>query len=650
MKKIKIFLIFCLFISIPAFSGAQNFDEFLKIPIPGRIEGRGTHFEVKDSDYLNITLESEKEIEVVLESIPRMISLNIASSTEATTTLTLKGLEPNKKYFKYEDTHKNETEFFTDENGSYSWQQDLTNPHHVWFQEKKGTVFLPEYENKYGTWDEKTRTYTLEKDLTESVEIVESNFTFNGNGHSIVGDGSGYGIFLSWEKANNVIIKNSKIKNFTHGILVWFAWGVEIRGNNISEINGDGVHLICSSEVVLSNEISSNKEKGIGIYYYARGGERIQGLIDNNTVSNNYYGMFLLNQQGTIVEKNLSKSNFIGFLLSTGESYDFSSHNEIKENTFTDNHFGLWLTKQTQGNFIYRNNLINNIIQTLNEGENNFFNKEYPIGGNYWSDYKGSDSDGDGIGDTPYCFYGGCDRYPFMRENGWEIVVNQSPMVSNLGQFKSDGITPIIEGGITTESSPDNPYNSLVVFKAVLSDPDNDDVKLEVELKEYNQPFDGQNTIQSDFISSGNIATITRYGLIEGKYKWRARAIDSRGTVSEWMEFGEIGNVDFEVKLVPLYTQIVSPYPSETLTDSWDHLIYAKGDIEHYDCGNTIAQCGCAITSQVMILRFHGVTTTVDTNDVNPGTFNEWLKNNNGYWPDGGVKWAKIQDYSRDEF
>ena len=94
MKKIKIFLIFCLFILIPAFSGAQRQDEFLKIPpIPGRIEGKGNYFEIKDSDYLNITLESEKEIEVVLESIPKMISLNIASSTEATTTLTLKGLE-----------------------------------------------------------------------------------------------------------------------------------------------------------------------------------------------------------------------------------------------------------------------------------------------------------------------------------------------------------------------------------------------------------------------------------------------------------------------------------------------------------------------------------------------------------------------------
>jgi hypothetical protein len=226
---LKTFLLLTLFLSNPFLNFSQNQTqakdiENLKFPlktsIPGRIQGTGTYFEIKDSKYLNVSLFSGKEIEVSLESIPKMVSLILGPSKDAATTLILKGLEPNKKYYKYQDSYKNRTEILTDKDGSYTFVQDLTKPHHIWFQEKKGTIYLPEYENKYGTWDEKTRTYTLNKDLADKVEIVESNFTFDGNGHSIVGDGSGYGIYISWEKANNVIIKSLKIKNFTHGIFI----------------------------------------------------------------------------------------------------------------------------------------------------------------------------------------------------------------------------------------------------------------------------------------------------------------------------------------------------------------------------------------------------------------------------------------------
>ena len=88
----------------------------------------------------------------------------------------------------------------------------------------------------------------------------------------------------------------------------------------------------------------------------------------------------------------------------------------------------------------------------------------------------------------------------------------------------------------------------LFAFGATLTDPAGQEVKLEVELKEFNQQFNGQDTIISNFVQSGNKASITRYGLIVGEYHWRARAINESGGVSSWREFGIAGNMDFIIK------------------------------------------------------------------------------------------------------
>ncbi len=160
------------------------------LQIQGRLEATGTYFEIKDSEYLNIALKSSEEIKVVLESIPRMLSLDISSSTDFTSTdLTISGLEPNKTYYKYQDSYKQGAVFASDENGTtrweQRWEQNLTQSHHIWLQEIKGTIFLPEDCSDYGNWNITTQTCTLTQDLNENIEITTDGIALDCNNHHI---------------------------------------------------------------------------------------------------------------------------------------------------------------------------------------------------------------------------------------------------------------------------------------------------------------------------------------------------------------------------------------------------------------------------------------------------------------------------------
>ncbi len=104
----------------------------------------------------------------------------------------------------------------------------------------------------------------------------------------------------------------------------------------------------------------------------------------------------------------------------------------------------------------------------------------------------------------------------------------------------------------------------------------------------------------------------------------------------------EIIKIDLE-EGVPLYTQKVSSYPSVAETSTWSESVYAEGRANRInDCGLTIRQCGCAITSLVMLGRHYGVTEGVDGSDVNPLNINSWLTSvKKGYDAVGNVSWVR---------
>ncbi|RLG06382.1 MAG: hypothetical protein DRN68_07025, partial [Thaumarchaeota archaeon] len=119
---------------------------------------------------------------------------------------------------------------------------------------------------------------------------------------------------------------------------------------------------------------------------------------------------------------------------------------------------------------------------------------------------------------------------------------NRPPIVASVNQYKADGITAISEGATTNES--------IVVFKGNVSDPDGDQAKLEIELRQITEAFTGTPTWQSELVPSGTEVSWTRGGLVNGSYKWQYRAVDEHGQASAWREFGTAGNIDFKVEVL----------------------------------------------------------------------------------------------------
>jgi len=542
------FLITAIFLSgFIFFVNLTNAEEIslpTELKILGTIQGEGTHFEITDSEYLNIAFKSSELIKLRMESIPEMVTMIIepaVSSSAALAQINLSGFLPLTKYYKYQDDYHNLTEFIADENGQYTYTQDLSKPHFVFIQPRASTKFIKDDTTGgdcylIGTWNIITKTCILSQDVYETIQIDSNGIILDGDNYTIFGNNTGFGIYLP--QKTNVILENLNINQFTNGIYLFSSSNNTLINNIVNNNSATGiiVNWYSNNNNLINNIANYNRGFGINVSSYSN-----NNIISNNTANNNnLYGIYLyFDTHYNNLANNIANSNDIGI-------YPYRSNsNTLINNTVSFNRAGIYLV-YSSNNKIYNNNLINNSTQiSIYGGSGNILNLDKPIGGNYFSNYDTPekncfDLNNDNFCDSPYVFSGGQDNLPWTKQDGWKIPANQPPTISNPWQFKSDNITQIPENGVTTED--------IVVFKAVVTDPDDDQIKLQIELKEFNQPFDGQNLLESGFVNSGSEAVVSRGSLVVGSYKWRARAVDDKSNVSEWQEFGTVGNVDFIVK------------------------------------------------------------------------------------------------------
>nr|QNO55772.1 hypothetical protein DIJDKDOB_00003 [Methanosarcinales archaeon ANME-1 ERB7] len=260
------------------------------------------------------------------------------------------------------------------------------------------------------------------------------------NNNSITGNNASsnyyYGISLSGS-SNNSITGNNASSNYA-GIYLYRSSNNNITGNNASS-NYAGIYLYRSSNNnITGNNASSNSNHGI--YLYRSSNNNITG---NNASSNSNHGIYLSGSSNNSITGNNASSNYDGFSL-----YSSSYNNITGNNASSNTYHGISL--YGSGNNLIYNNYFNNTKNAF-DNSNNIWNitTKTPgtnivggpwLGGNYWSDYKGTDEDGDGLGDTllPYNCSGniiqGGDHLPLITPESigktiWEtnITIDMAP-------------------------------------------------------------------------------------------------------------------------------------------------------------------------------------------------------------------------------
>ena len=222
------------------------------------------------------------------------------------------------------------------------------------------------------------------------------------------------------QNTSQCAVTNVVARDNARAVYLSYSTNNEVSNSSLAG-NGYGVYADYSSSNTISSNVATGEKGagnalGDGVYFYYSDSNTV---TQNNLSANHVFGISLFHSSGNDLSNNtISANEEHGVRL--GET---SNNNTLTFNTISGNsQLGILILSAT-GNKIYLNDFISqpNAVRDasaaiLNSPET----MVYTYGGvertgymsNYYSDYKGNDSNGTGIGSTPSA-YG--DKYPLIR-------------------------------------------------------------------------------------------------------------------------------------------------------------------------------------------------------------------------------------------
>ena len=313
-------------------------------------------------------------------------------------------------------------------------------------------------------------TYTFTDNINGTILVERNNIVIDGAGYTLRGEGGLDEVGIRLSGITNVTIQNTQIVNFNVGVYIYayssnntvigntltnndFAIELDVSsyntiseniladndngiwldsvigddsGSNYNNINGNNITTSATTAIGLANYCHNNSISGNNMEDHPYYNIEVSSGCSNNSISGNnidsgVYGISLESQcdQNSLIGNNIRNADAGLYIYS-------ASNNSISGNNVIDNDYGIYFSQASSDNKFWHNNFDNTHQVYFDAGSYvNVWDDGASSGGNYWSDYAGSDGDGDGIGDSAYTIdANNIDHYPLMA--GFGIPVEKS--------------------------------------------------------------------------------------------------------------------------------------------------------------------------------------------------------------------------------
>jgi nitrous oxidase accessory protein len=188
------------------------------------------------------------------------------------------------------------------------------------------------------------------------------------------------------------------------GFTIYNGWrGISLSGNQCS-ISGNKITDATNGIVLFgceNNSITENTFKSIGLSSAIQLNFANRNFVDKNYIDSCVEGIQIWQHSNN----NTVSENTITNIKATAIGFQYSNYNTINRNNISYSDLGTSIYGSSWNTISYNNYFYNKVQFNADEqyyltfGYNRSINT---IISNYWSDYNGTDSNKDGIGDKPY--------------------------------------------------------------------------------------------------------------------------------------------------------------------------------------------------------------------------------------------------------